>query len=140
MVTQNKEIAEAIGKGYQHGFMTDIETELAPPGINEEMVAFISHKKNEPDFMLQWRLQAYRYWLNMSHPQWAHINVPPIDYQSIHYYAAPKNTNAPKSLEDVDPKLLESILQIIAPLHERAALPLNQKALLPQGICAFCPT
>ncbi len=122
MVTQNKEIAEAIGKGYQHGFMTDIETELAPPGINEEMVAFISHKKNEPDFMLQWRLQAYRYWLNMSHPQWAHINVPPIDYQSIHYYAAPKNTNAPKSLEDVDPKLLETYEKLGIPLHERAAL------------------
>ena len=116
-------IDEVVGREYQHGFVTDIEMEMLPPGLNEEVVKAISRKKNEPAFMLEWRLQAYRAWLKMKMPDWPKLKIEPIDYQAISYYAAPKSKkNAPKSLAEVDPKLLETYEKLGVPLHERAIL------------------
>nr|HML84863.1 Fe-S cluster assembly protein SufB [Bacteroidales bacterium] len=80
---------EVTGKEYKYGFVTEIDTEFAPPGLNEDIIRFISEKKEEPEFMLEFRLNAYRRWLGMKSPEWAHLNIPPIDFQSIIYYAAP---------------------------------------------------
>jgi len=94
---------------YKWGFVTEIDADTVPPGLNEDVIRLISKKKNEPEFMLEWRLKAYRHWLTMVEPTWANIHYPPIDYQAISYYAAPKtNVNRPKSLDDVDPELLRS--------------------------------
>ncbi len=113
-------INELTRKGYEYGFVTDIEQESAPPGLNEDIVRFISAKKEEPEWMLEWRLEAYRQWLEMASPDWAHVNYPPIDFQAISYYAAPKNQ--PKSLDEVDPKLLETYEKLGIPMHEREML------------------
>jgi Fe-S cluster assembly protein SufB len=108
---------------YKAGFVTDIEQETLPPGLNEEVVRFLSAKKGEPEWMTEWRLKAYRHWLTMKEPTWAHVHYPPIDYQAISYYSAPKqNKNGPKSLDEVDPKLLETYEKLGVPLHERAKL------------------
>ena len=94
---------------YKYGFVTDIEMERAAKGLNEDVVRFISAKKGEPEWMLEWRLGAYRRWTEMREPKWARVHYPPIDYQNAYYYAAPKSqAERPKSLEDVDPKLLET--------------------------------
>jgi len=108
---------------YKAGFVTDIEQETIPPGLNEDVVRLISAKKGEPEWLTQWRLKAYRHWLTMDEPRWAHVHYPAIDYQSISYYAAllPKK-DAPKSLDEVDPKLLETYEKLGVPLHERARL------------------
>lgn len=120
---QNQIIEDAVNLKYKHGFVTDIESDILPPGLNEDVVRFISKKKNEPEFMLEWRLKAYRHWLTMSEVHWAHLKIEPIDYQKISYYAAPKgDANALKSLDDVDPKLLETYEKLGIPLHERARL------------------
>jgi Fe-S cluster assembly protein SufB len=112
-----------VGKKYRHGFVTDIESDTVAPGLDEDVVKLISRKKHEPEFMLEWRLKAFRHWLTMREPHWAHLRVAPIDYQSISYYSAPKSkANAPKSLEEVDPKLLETYDKLGIPLHERARL------------------
>ncbi len=112
-----------MARGYQHGFVTDIESDTVPPGINEDVVRFISRKKNEPAFLTEWRLRALRHWLSMPEPHWAHLRIAPIDYQAISYYSAPKaKTDGPKSLADVDPKLLETYEKLGVPLHERARL------------------
>ncbi|MFL6547802.1 MAG: Fe-S cluster assembly protein SufB [Povalibacter sp.] len=112
-----------MGQKYRHGFVTDIESDTVPPGLNEDVVRLISRKKQEPEFMLEWRLKAFRHWLTLREPNWAHLRVAPIDYQSISYYSAPKSkANAPKSLEEVDPKLLETYDKLGIPLHERARL------------------
>jgi Fe-S cluster assembly protein SufB len=121
-VEQAQPVEQAIEARYKYGFATDIETELAPKGLSEEIVRFISAKKNEPAWMLEWRLQAYRLWTQMEEPRWARVHHPPIDYQDAYYYAAPKKTEAPKSLDEVDPKLLETYDKLGIPLHERAAL------------------
>lgn len=119
----NKTLNETINKTYQHGFVTDIEMDTVPPGLNEDIIRFISAKKNEPDFLLQFRLKAYRHWLTMTFPHWAHLKVDPIDYQAISYYSAPKvKKEGPKSLDEVDPKLLETYEKLGVPLHERARL------------------
>ena len=108
---------------YKYGFVTDIEADSAPPGLSEEIVRFISAKKNEPDWLTQWRLKAYRHWLTMTEPTWPNVHYPPIDYQRIIYYSAPKQkTDGPKSLDEVDPKLLETYEKLGIPLAERAAL------------------
>ncbi len=107
---------------YRWGFTTDIEQEVVPAGLNEDVIRLISAKKNEPEFMLEWRLAAYRHWLTMEEPKWSSVHYPPIDYQAIHYYAAPKQTKRPKSLDEVDPKLLETYEKLGIPLAERAAL------------------
>lgn len=122
MRKEDNYLASVVNKTYQHGFVTDIETDLIPPGLNEEVVRLISAKKNEPDFMLQWRLRAFRHWLTMTPPDWASLSLQPIDYQSISYYAAPKSKKQPKSIEEVDPKLLETYEKLGIPLHERQRL------------------
>ncbi len=120
---QEAPIEEALSRTYEAGFVTDIAQEYAPAGLNEDIVRFISAKKNEPEWLLEWRLKAYRHWLKLSEPTWAKVSYEPIDYQAIHYYAAPKSPeNAPKSLDEVDPKLLETYEKLGIPLHERAAL------------------
>jgi Fe-S cluster assembly protein SufB len=111
----------AEDKEYKYGFVTEIESELAPKGLNEDIVRYISEKKDEPDWLLEWRLEAYRQWLDMAEPDWALVNYPKIDYQDSYYYAAPKS-DGPKSLDEVDPKLLETYEKLGIPLHERAAL------------------
>src|SRR5215813_14865541 len=107
---------------YKYGFVTDIESDKAPKGLNEDTVRFISAKKSEPDWMLQWRLDAYRRWLTMREPQWAKVNYGPIDYQNAYYYAAPKAFKAPKSLDDIDPEILKTYEKLGIPLREREAL------------------
>src|ERR1700742_3875253 len=112
-----------MGRGYQHGFVTDIESDTVPPGLDEDVVRMISRKKNEPAFLTEWRLKALRHWLTMPEPKRAHVNIAPINYQDISYYSAPKNkTDGPKSLAEVDPKLLETYEKLGVPLHERARL------------------
>src|SRR6187401_1580960 len=112
-----------LGKSYRHGFVTDIDSDTLPPGLDEDVVRFISRKKREPEFMTEWRLKAYRHWLTMREPHWAKLRVKPIDYQSISYFSAPKrDPNAPKSLDEVDPKLLATYEKLGVPLHERARL------------------
>src|SRR5262245_54794272 len=107
---------------YKYGFETLIESEKAPKGLSEEVIRFISAKKNEPAWMLEWRLDAYRRWLTMREPQWAKINYGPIDYQNAYYYAAPTNFKAPKSLDDIDPEILKTYDKLGIPLREREAL------------------
>ena len=108
---------------YKYGFVTDIETDSLPPGLNEDVIALISAKKNEPEWMLQWRLKSYRHWLKMTEPTWQNVHYPPIDYQSIIYYSAPKqDKDRPQSLDEVDPKLLETYKKLGIPLHEQEAL------------------
>jgi Fe-S cluster assembly protein SufB len=107
-------------EGYKYGFVTDIESESAPPGLNEDTVRFISAKKREPQWLLDWRLEAFRHWQKMESPQWAKLNIAPIDYQAASYYSAPKE--GPKSLAEVDPELLKTYEKLGIPLSERAAL------------------
>ncbi|HZL38351.1 MAG TPA: Fe-S cluster assembly protein SufB [Tepidisphaeraceae bacterium] len=120
MPTETSEIETLANREYRWGFITDVEAESAPPGLNEDIVRFISHKKGEPDWMLQWRLKAYRHWLTMEEPQWASVHYPPIDYQSAIYYSAPKPKL--KSLDEVDPEVLKTYEKLGIPLAERAAL------------------
>ena len=107
---------------YKYGFVTDIESELAPKGLNEDIVRYISAKKNEPEWMTQWRLDAYRRWLTMVEPQWARVEHDAIDYQDLHYYSAPKNSPGPKSLDEVDPELLRTYAKLGIPLREQEVL------------------
>ena len=123
MSAESQEISRFISREYEHGFFTDIETDAVPPGLDEDVIRLISAKKEEPAFMLEWRLEAFRYWQQMPEPQWAHLDYPPIDFQAISYYAAPRRPDdAPKSLDEVDPQLLETYEKLGVPLHERAAL------------------
>jgi Fe-S cluster assembly protein SufB len=123
MSTKNSEVEKLVDKKYRHGFVTDIESDTVPPGLDEDVIRLLSRKKGEPQFMLDWRLKAYRHWLTMREPDWAKLNIDPIKYQEISYYSAPKNSDdGPKSLEEVDPKLLETYEKLGIPLHERAAL------------------
>lgn len=110
------------GEAYKYGFVTDIEAETAPKGLNEDVVRFISAKKGEPDWLLDFRLKAYRHWTDMTEPRWAKVDYPPIDYQDIYYYSAPKSAKEPKSLEEVDPELLKTYDKLGVPLQERAML------------------
>ena len=123
MATPEPDVTELIKRRYSQGFYTDIDSDTLPPGLDEDVIALISAKKNEPQWMLEWRLEAYRRWREKSEPRWAHVHYPRIDYQAISYYSAPKSRDgAPKSLEEVDPKLLETYEKLGIPLHERAAL------------------
>lgn len=123
MSTATETIEGLVKQEYKYGFVTDVEADAAPPGLNEDIVRFISAKKNEPEFMLEWRLKAYRHWLTMQEPTWPHVHYPPIDYQGSVYYSAPKKKgDGPRSLEEVDPKLLETYEKLGIPLKERARL------------------
>jgi Fe-S cluster assembly protein SufB len=107
---------------YKYGFITEVETEKAPKGLSEDIVRFISAKKSEPQWMLDWRLEAYRRWLTMQEPTWARVKYGPIDYQDLYYFAAPKKNAAPKSLDDVDPEILKTYEKLGIPLREQAIL------------------
>lgn len=124
MATREPEVSDFIDQRYQHGFYTDIESDTIPPGLNEDVIRLISKRKGEPEWMCEWRLEAYRRWCDKPEPTWAHVHYPKIDYQAISYYSAPgaKDKLAPKSLDEVDPKLLETYEKLGIPLHERAAL------------------
>ena len=116
-------LEEAAKREYKYGFVTDIESEFAPKGLNEDIVRFISDKKGEPEWLLEWRLVAYRHWLTMREPKWAFVNYPEIDFQDSYYYAAPKRSeDMPQSLDEVDPKLLETYKKLGIPLAEQAIL------------------
>jgi Fe-S cluster assembly protein SufB len=120
-------IEELARREYKYGFITDIEADTVPPGLDEQIIRFISAKKNEPEFMLQWRLKAYRHWAKLekseAEPKWANVHYPPIDYQAISYYSAPKGkADAPKSLEEVDPELLKTYEKLGIPLREQERL------------------
>ena len=118
-------VLELTNREYKAGFVTDIESETIPPGLSEDVIRLISAKKREPEWLLEWRLKSYRHWLTMKEPTWQNVHYPPIDYQAAVYYAAPKSQSrkdAPKSLEEVDPKLLETYEKLGIPLRERAKL------------------
>ena len=116
-------IDEFVASDYKYGFVTDIESESIKPGLCEETVRFISAKKNEPEWLLEWRLKALRCWEKLECPTWPHVDYPPVDFQDISYYSAPKKKgDGPKSLDEVDPKLLETYEKLGVPLHERARL------------------
>jgi Fe-S cluster assembly protein SufB len=107
---------------YKYGFVTDIESDKAPKGLSEDTVRFISARKNEPAWMLEWRLDAYRRWLTMREPKWARVHYPPIDYQDVYYYSAPKKKDGPKSLDEIDPEILETYRKLGIPLREQEML------------------
>lgn len=115
-------IKEKIDGDYEWGFTTDIEMDMLPKGLNEDVVRFISNKKGEPDFMLEWRLKAYRHWLKMEEPKWPNVHYPKIDYQDVIYYAAPKKENKLNSLDDLDPKIKETYEKLGIPLLEQQFL------------------
>jgi len=122
MSDQTKILDEITQSEYKYGFSTDIEMERAPVGISEETIRFISEKKGEPDFMLEWRLKAYRHWLKMEEPSWANVKFPPIDYQKISYYAAPRNAKKLASLDEVDPELRKTFEKLGISLDEQKRL------------------
>jgi len=122
MASTPPDLDAIVGQKYRHGFVTDIESDTVAPGLDEDVIRLISRKKREPRFMLDWRLAAFRHWLTMREPDWAHLRVAPIDYQAISYYSAPRRKDGPKSLDEVDPKLLETYEKLGVPLHERARL------------------
>ena len=122
-----EQVKELEVDNYKYGFVSDIEMETAPKGLNEDIIRFISAKKEEPDWLLEWRLKAYRHWLTMEEPDWAKVGYDKIDYQDLHYYAAPKNIDRPKSLDEVDPELLKT--------YEKLGIPLKEQELL-SGVVA----
>jgi len=123
MSSSQQDLDALVAQKYRHGFVTDIESDTVPPGLDEDVIRLISLKKGEPQFMLDWRLRSYRHWLTMRVPDWAHLRISPIDYQAISYYSAPRSkTDGPKSLDEVDPKLLATYEKLGVPLHERARL------------------
>jgi Fe-S cluster assembly protein SufB len=123
MTEENMLVEELTNSDYKYGFYTDIENDTAPIGLSEDTVRFISKKKNEPAFMLEWRLKAFEYWKSMKTPDWAHLKIPPIDYQNAYYYAAPKSTsNKLKSMDEVDPEIIKTFEKLGIPMNERAKL------------------
>ncbi len=120
---QDAALTQALQRSYQHGFVTDIESDSLPPGLDEGTIRAIARKKKEPDFLLQWRLAAFERWLKMTPPDWGYLRMNPTDFQALSYYSAPKSMkDRPKSLDEVDPKLLETYEKLGVPLHERAKL------------------
>src|ERR1700744_34328 len=123
MSTATETIESLVTQEYKYGFVTDVEAESAPPGLNEDIVRLISSKKKEPTWLTDWRLKAYRHWLTLKEPTWQFVKYPPVDFQDITYYSAPKQKNdGPKSLDEVDPKLLETYEKLGIPLREREIL------------------
>jgi Fe-S cluster assembly protein SufB len=122
MKTEQQSVEALANREYKYGFVTDIEADSVLPGLSEDVIRVISKKKGEPEFMLAWRLKAYRHWLTMKEPTWANVHYPPIDYQSIIYYSAPKAQSGPRSLDDVDPQLLQTYEKLGIPLKERELL------------------
>ena len=124
MSSESEVIDQFVEQEYKWGFYTDVETDTLPPGLNEDVIRHISAKKEEPEWLLDWRLKAFRHWQTMEEPRWPHVKYDPIDYQGISYYSAPgaKDKDRPKSLDEVDPKLLETYDKLGVPLHERERL------------------
>jgi Fe-S cluster assembly protein SufB len=123
MSAETSTIDSLVEQKYQHGFVTDIESDTLPPGLSEDVIRAISARKNEPEWLLEWRLKAYDHWLTMAQPDWAHLNIDAIDFQAISYFSAPiSDKDRPQSLDEVDPKLLETYEKLGVPLHERARL------------------
>src|SRR5262244_419797 len=126
MKTATNTVEDLTKKEYKYGFVTDIESDSIPAGLNEDVIRLISAKKHEPEFLLEWRLKAYRYWAKLekseAEPKWANVTYPPLDYQSIRYYAAPKVPTQPRSLDEVDPKLLVTYEKLGIPLAEQQRL------------------
>ena len=118
----NAEMMAAADQKYRYGFVTDIESETAPKGLSEDTIRFISAKKDEPEWLLEWRLRAYRAWLTMEEPEWAQLKFPRIDFQDAYYYSAPKQKAGPKSLDEVDPELLRTYEKLGIPLREQEIL------------------
>jgi len=122
-MAKNEAIKEKLNEEYKYGFVTDIEVDQIPPGLNEETIRLISAKKDEPEWMLEWRLNAYKAWLKMKEPEWARVKYPPIKYQDLVYYSAPKkDEDRPQSMDEVDPKLIETYEKLGIPLHEQERL------------------
>ena len=115
-------LREVTSKEYAYGFVTDIESEKAAKGLNEDIVRFISAKKNEPEWMLEWRLEAYRIWQKMEEPHWAHVHYPKIDYQNAYYYSAPKKKPTLNSLDEADPELIETFKKLGISMEEQKRL------------------
>jgi Fe-S cluster assembly protein SufB len=122
MSLREEEMGSLISKGYKHGFETSIETEVVPPGLSEDVIRLISYRKKEPQWVLDYRLEAYRHWLGMKKPQWSSVHYPPIDFQAISYFAAPKHKEGPKGLDEVDPELLRTYEKLGIPIEEQKAL------------------
>ncbi|MCG6965755.1 MAG: Fe-S cluster assembly protein SufB [Chromatiaceae bacterium] len=122
MSSSNKQMDALVAKGYEHGFVTDIETDVIPPGLNEDVIRFISARKNEPEWVLEYRLKAYRHWLTMTPPHWSSVHYPAIDFQAISYFAAPTKKPQLDSLDQVDPELLRTYEKLGIPLEEQKAL------------------
>ncbi|MBO5720404.1 MAG: Fe-S cluster assembly protein SufB [Bacteroidales bacterium] len=121
-IDKNNIIDDVTNSEYKHGFVTDIETDIIPVGLNEDIIRLISQKKGEPEWLLNFRLRAFEYWKTMPLPDWAHLNIPEIDFQAISYYAAPKTKDAPKSLDEVDPEIIKTFDKLGIPLEERMHL------------------
>lgn len=118
-----QEIDQLVDQDYKYGFVTDIESDTLPPGLNEDVIREISTRKGEPEWLLEWRLEAYAKWLKMTPPDWAHVDYPPIDFQSISYFSAPKKQgDGPQSLDEVDPALIETYNKLGIPLEEQKML------------------
>ena len=120
--SEQKIIDDAISQDYKYGFITDIEQEKLPPGLNEDVIRFISEKKDEPQWLLDYRLKAFNYWKSLEEPQWAKVFYPSIDYQAISYFAAPKQKKKLNSLDEVDPDILETYNKLGIPLEEQKML------------------
>ena len=122
-IEQAAPLTQALQQPYRHGFVTEVETDSLPPGLDEDIVRAISKRKREPEFLLKWRLAAFERWQKMPMPEWGKLRIAPIDFQALCYYSAPKSLkDGPKSLAEVDPKLLETYEKLNVPLHERARL------------------
>ncbi len=122
MSTSTEKIQEMVDKAYAYGFVTEIESDTIPKGLNEEIVRIISEKKEEPSWLLDWRLKAYRHWLTMDEPRWQNVHYPPIDYQAIRYYSAPKIKVKPTSLDEIDPELRRTYEKLGISLQEQERL------------------
>ena len=122
MSSTHNVVDDFIDSSYEHGFVTNIESDTVPPGLSEDTIRLISAKKNEPEWMLESRLKAYRHWLTMTPPDWAHLNIAPIDFQAISYFSAPKKGDGPKSLDEIDPEILDTYNKLGIPLVEQMAL------------------
>ncbi|MCU0971553.1 MAG: Fe-S cluster assembly protein SufB, partial [Gammaproteobacteria bacterium] len=122
MALANEAVREIVRQDYEHGFVTAIDSETLPPGLDEGTVRAISERKGEPEWMLEWRLKAFRHWLTLEEPKWSSVDHPPIDYQGISYYSAPKAKAGPQSLDDLDPELRKTYEKLGIPLEEQKAL------------------
>src|SRR5712692_4745776 len=122
MSTATETIEGLVQKEYKYGFYTDVEPDSAPPGLNEDIIRLISAKKNEPEFMLEWRLRSYRHWLKMKEPKWQNVHYPPIDYQDMIYYSAPKQKKTLNSLDELDPEILKTYQKLGIPIVEQQRL------------------